>query len=74
MTTDMTRAETREEILYKFVCWAAASAARQGSKIRGRSWYKQIKKIKPNLDELLSDGSPSLLSGAPGTGPFDQFR
>jgi len=59
MTIDMTRDQTREEIIYRFACWAAASAARQGSKMRGRSWYKPINKIRGNLKELLSDAKPS---------------
>jgi hypothetical protein len=59
MTRGITHNEVRQDIVYRFACWAAASAARQGSKIRGRSWYMPIKKIKPNLDKLLSDERPS---------------
>ena len=51
--------DTRETIVRNFARWAAASSARQGSKVRGRDWYEPIDRIRNDVDALLSDKHPS---------------
>jgi len=55
----MAHDDARETIIHNFARWAAASSARQGSKIRGRDWYEPIDKIRNDLDALLSNKRPS---------------
>jgi hypothetical protein len=44
-------------IIQTFARWAAASAARQGSPVRGRAWYEHIDHVR--IKDLLSDKSPT---------------
>ena len=44
-TLNLSHADTRQIIVHRFSRWAAASAARQGANIRGRTWYDRIDKI-----------------------------
>jgi hypothetical protein len=45
--------DTRRIIIHNFARWAAASSARQGSKVRGRKWYDAINRI--DFETLFSD-------------------
>jgi hypothetical protein len=40
--TAMAHDETRQTIVHNFARWAAASSARQGASVRGRTWYERI--------------------------------
>ncbi len=55
----MAHDDPRRTIVHNFARWAAASSARQGSKVRGRDWYEPIDKIRNDLGALLSDNRPS---------------
>jgi hypothetical protein len=48
--------ESRDNIVAKFARWAAASAARQGCKVRGRKWYKHLDEVA--LDDLFAIPPP----------------
>jgi hypothetical protein len=54
--------DRRLVIVQKFARWAAASAARQGSPVRGRAWYAHIDQV--HIKDLLSDKSPTADSFA----------
>jgi hypothetical protein len=54
--------ETRQKIVSTFARWAAASATRQGAKVRGRDWYPAISEI--DMETLLSFEPPSQESFA----------
>jgi hypothetical protein len=54
--------ETRQKIVSTFARWAAASATRQGAKVRGSKWYDFIKQI--DMKTLLSSKPPSQESFA----------
>lgn len=54
--------ERRVVIVRNFARWVAASAARQGSSVRGRAWYRHIDRVR--IEGLLSDKSPSTESFA----------
>jgi len=47
-------------IIRNFARWVAASAARQGSPVRGRAWYEHIDRV--HIEALVSDKSPSVES------------
>lgn len=49
--------DRRRVIVQRFARWAAASATRQGSPVRGRVWYAHIDDVR--IETLLSDRSPT---------------